>query len=179
MKGVINMKLKNAIMVFDITEEDMNNLIIHDKGKTTEYYIDQRSTVDSNFNNVVFPLGGNDIRYCYVCPNCQHIHQRRKRTRFIDAEGNVINNPDYFQIPEHEIPAESILEWKTQTEVDNNMVLVNDPEGMTVYNPSVDSMFFDLQHRVLATGNKELIHCFDVVFNEKRPDLWDEDVKKC
>ena len=172
------MKLKQANKVFNITEEDKNNLIIRDEGKATEHYIDQRSIVDSNFNHVVFPLGENDFMYCYVCPNCQRIHVRAKRSRIEDAEGNVINKPDYFQIPECELPAEFILEWKTETEVDNNMVLVDDPEGMTVYSPLVDLLVFRMNHTVLISENRELIRDFDTVFYNTRPDLWDEDVKE-
>lgn len=173
------MKINKARKIFNITEEDMNNLIIREEGKATEHYIDQRTTVDSNFNRVVYPLGENDFMYCYVCPNCQRIHPRAKRSRVEDDERNVINKLDYFPIPEHELPAEYILEWKTQTEVDNNMVLVNDPEGMTVYNPSVDPIAFRLHKMVFEARNKDLTGFLDSLFNNTRLDLWDEDVKKC
>ena len=172
------MKIKKAMRIFPVTEE-MKNLIVCDEGKATEHYIDPRTAEDSNFNRVVYPLADNDFYYCYVCPNCQRIHIRPKRMLIPDDEGKAINKPDYFQIPEHELPVEYILEWKTQTEDDNNMVMVNDTEGMTVYNPSVNMMVFGLHTMTLATRNRELVNSFDTLITNARPDLWDEDVKKC
>lgn len=58
------------------------------------------------------------------------------------------------------------------------MVLVDDPEGMTVYNPSVDPIAFRLHKMVFEAGNKELTGFLDALINNARPDLWDEDVTK-
>lgn len=172
------MTLKEAIRIFPVTDE-IKNLIVCGKGTKKEHYIDPRTTQDDDFNYTVFPLADNSFKYCFVCPNCQRIHMRDKRLLIPDDSGKPMNKAPFFPIPEDELPAEFILEQKTHSETNNNMITIQDPEKMTVYRPSVNLLIQELHNITLVQRNKKLTESLDMLVNNDHPEYWDKDVDEC
>ena len=148
---------------FPITPAVMN--LINWKGAAgidNDCLTDPRTTQDEMFNSTVQPLTANNLEWVIVCPNCQKLHAFPKR--FIPPETLRDEAPYIFQIPENELSAEFILEWKTETGKDNNMIRVYDPEGITAYSPDADRFIEESLLLAIRSNDKAKIDAWNTLF---------------
>ncbi len=168
----MTIKEARSRLIMNIYED---NLFVADAGKKTERYIDRRSVTDKNFNTTVFPIGENIFFYAFVCPNCQRIHVQPKTVEAKKDENGIPYQ--LFQIPESEVAAEDILEWKEELEADNNMIKISDPDGMTVYKELENMIVYELRSIALKTEEKSIINAISVILDGIKPELIDSDLK--
>lgn len=143
------MKLEEAKRIFP-NSDAMKYLQVAHGGTDKEYYIDTRTRSDKNFNHYVHPLLSNSFIYAYVCPNCGELHIRNKRY----SPYKPVYYED-FQIPEDEISAEDILEFKDDdTGIKPNMIHMVDKVGMTIYhfNAGAEALITELRTMALRSN---------------------------
>ena len=119
-----------------------------------EFYIDNRTEADSEFNYKVHPITANRFFYAIVCPNCQKIH--------LFPNGYSSQNKDGFEdhvfVPETLVLDESGKYFQ---------ITVIDNQGLTDMDKETeDFLWGDLYRMVVGSENPKMREAFESLFDD-------------